>query len=176
MSNLIRMTSLVATVAGLALSASQAAAAPVAATADASARARILTPLTLNSTQNFDLGDIVLSGAAPFTATVKLSQAGVRTCPVTVTCSGTPTVAKYEVTGTKNVSVNIVAQDVTLTGSNGGSLTLKMADSSAVKYYPVSVPLGATGVAAFSLGGEITIADTTTDGVYTGTFNVTAEY
>jgi hypothetical protein len=172
------MTSLAATVAALALTAEPAFAVGPTGNVNASARARILRPLQLQKTQDFNLGDIVLSGAAPFSATVSLSQAGALTCPATVTCSGTTAVAKYKVIGTNNQNVTVNANDVTLTGSNGGSLMLKMKDSSNNPYYPTVVALGSSGNSGveFSLGGEITVADTTTDGVYTGTFDVTADY
>jgi hypothetical protein len=180
MSKLLRMTSLVATVAALALTAAPAAAAPVSATADATARVRILSPLSLTSTQNFDLGDIVLSGTGPFSTTVSLSQAGSRTCDATVvTCSGTPSVALYTVYGTDNQSVTISAPNVTLTNANGGpNLTLRTSNSSGVAYYPTTVAFGTDGTEGveFAIGGEITVADTTPDGLYTGTFAVTADY
>lgn len=171
MNKLIRTASLATTAVALAVSTGPAAAAPVSASTDATAHARILRPLTLKSTQNFDLGDIVLSGAAPFSATVSLSSAGVLTCPATVTCSGTTSVAKYQATGTIGQSISVSAPNVTLNGSNGGSLTL-----TTTGFYATSVPLGATGTVTFPIGGSITVTDTTTDGVYTGNFAVTADY
>jgi hypothetical protein len=44
---------------------------------------------------------------------------------------------------------------------------------------PATVNLGATGSTTgvtFGIGGSITLASTTPDGVYTGTFAVTADY
>jgi hypothetical protein len=174
MSKFLRMTALAAAVAAVALTATEASAAPVSATSDATATARILRPLALTSTQNLDLGTIVLSGAAPFTSTVAIDRAGVFNCDGSsgnVTCSGTPQQAIYNVTGTNSQVVTIAAGPVALTGSNGGSLSL-------TPDFAPSVTLtnsGAPGV-DFGVGGSITVADTTVDGVYTGTFAVTADY
>jgi hypothetical protein len=178
MTKLLRITSLAATVAALALTAEPAFA--VNASSNANARARVLRPLQLSSTQDFDLGDIVLSGAAPFSTVVSLAEDGTLTCDTTkVTCSGTTSVAKYQVIGTNNQTVTVSAPDVTLSNANGGpDLILRTSDGSGTAYYPTSVPLGASGNAGveFSIGGEITLTDTTPDGLYTGQFAVTADY
>jgi hypothetical protein len=174
MSKFLRITAAAATVAVLALTATEAAASPVSATTDATATARILRPLSLTSTQNLDLGTIVLSGAAPFTSTVAIDRAGVFNCDGNsgnVTCSGTPQQAVYNVRGTNNQVVTIAAGPVTLTGSNGGTLSLTPDFASSVTL----TNSGAPGV-DFGVGGSITVADTTVDGVYTGTFAVTADY
>jgi hypothetical protein len=170
MTKFLRLTALAAG-AALAFTATGAAAAPVSATTDATAKARILRPLQLTSTQNLDLGTIVLSGAAPFTATVGIDRNGTFTCGASVTCSGTPQVAIYNVSGTKSQPVTIAAGPVTLNGSNGGTLTLTPDFNSTVTL----TNSGAPGT-NFNVGGSITVADTTTDGVYTGTFAVTADY
>ncbi|HEY8592272.1 MAG TPA: DUF4402 domain-containing protein [Sphingomicrobium sp.] len=176
MNKLLRMTSLAATAAALAFAATPAAAAVTSGT-DATAKVRILRPLTLVSSANLNLGDIVLSGTGTYSATVKLSSGNVRTCAANVTCSGTTTVAKYDLTGTKGQVVTISAPDVTMTGPGSVTLTLKTTDSGGAAYYPTTVTLDATtGAGTFNIGGEVTVANTTPDGVYTGNFNVTAAY
>lgn len=172
MSKMIRLTS-VAALAAAALAATPAAAAPVGSSnGDASARARILKPLTLTKTQDFSLGDIILSGPAGFSTTVSLSAGGVLTCDTTkVTCAGTPTVARYNVAGTQGQRVTITAQDVAMTNGAGGNLTLNVLS-------PTFVDLANSGAPGtfFTIGGELTVADTTPDGVYTGTFDVEVDY
>jgi hypothetical protein len=168
------MTALAAAVATVAFT-TEAAAAPVSATTDATAKARILRPLQLTSTQNLDLGTIILTGAAPFTATVGITRAGVFNCDggssTNVTCSNPHQQAIYNVRGTNNQNVTIAAGNVTLNGSNGGTLTLTPDFANSVTL----TSSGAPGV-NFGVGGSITVADTTVDGVYTGTFAVTADY
>lgn len=176
MKALLRMTSLAALAAATALVATPAAAAPVGAGANnATATARIVKPLTLVSTQNLDLGTLLLSGAGTWSgAVVNLAKDGTFTCPTTnVTCSGTPVVARYKVTGTNNQTVYVVAPDVTMTNANDSTKTLLLTVDA-----PTSVALansGNTGL-AFDIGGSITLASDTTDGVYTGTFAVTVDY
>src|SRR5689334_10830189 len=93
-------------VAALALTATSANAATNA-TANASGKVRILTPLKLTSTQNFDLGTVVLSGPSGFSTVVGIDQLGALTCDTTkVTCSGTTSVAKYKLNGTPGAVVS----------------------------------------------------------------------
>ncbi len=142
---------------------------------NATATARIVKPLTLTFVQDLSLGTVLLSGAGAWTgAVVSISRGGVFACTNTnVVCSGATQVAKYNVTGTNNQTVTISAPNVTLTNQNDNTKTLVMAVDN-----PGSVALsnsGNTGV-DFSLGGSITVASTTLDGVYFGTFNVTVDY
>jgi hypothetical protein len=174
MSKILRLTSLVATVAALALTATEAAAAPVNATTNATAKARILRPLVLASTQNLDLGIIVLSGSGTYTATVGLDRNGTFNCDGNsgnVTCSGTPVRAIYNVAGTNNQNVTIASGPVTLNDGAGHNLTLTPDHDTTV----LLTNSGAPGT-NFFVGGSISVPSTTTDGVYTGTFALTADY
>ena len=124
MSKFVRFTALAAASA-LALTATEATATPVSATTNATAKARIFRPLTLTSTQNLDLGIIVLSGAGAYTANVGINKAGTFNCDSgsgNVTCSGSPTVAIYNVSGTKSQPVTIAAGNVTLSDGAGNNL------------------------------------------------------
>jgi hypothetical protein len=168
MSKFLRFTAIAVTVA-VAFGATAATAVP--ATADATAKARVLKPLTLSSKQNLDLGTIVLSGAAPFSATVGIDRNGAFTCGAAVTCSSTHQVAIYNVAGTKSQPVTVAAGNVTMSDGAGHTLTLIPDFNSTVNL----TNSGAPGT-DFNVGGKITVADTTTDGVYTGTFAVTADY
>lgn len=169
MNKTLRMTAVAATAAALALTSAPAFAASP--NQNATATARILRPLVLEWRQDFDLGTIVLSGAAPFSATVGIDQAGALTCPASVTCSGTTSTARYNVAGTNNQWVDITAPDVTLTNGTGDTLLLTV-DA------PASIQLSNAGAPGndFDIGGSIDLTDTTPDGVYSGVFNVTADY
>jgi hypothetical protein len=144
-------------------------------TTQATATARIVKPLTLDSVRNLDLGTIVLSGTAPYTQTVGITQAGVFSCGgASLTCSGTTQTAQYTATGTQGQTLTVAGSatiplvNQTQTSPN---LTLTVA-------YPTagSVVLNSAGTVTFDLGGSIQVSDTTADGVYTGTFDVTADY
>jgi hypothetical protein len=144
-------------------------------TTQATATARIVQPLTLDSVRNLDLGTIVLSGTGTYTQTVSMSQAGVFSCGgANLTCSGTTQTAQYTASGTQG-------QTLTVNGSGTINLvngTQTSPDLVLTVAYPAagSVVLDSTGTVTFDIGGSIDVSDTTADGVYTGTFDVTADY
>lgn len=155
----------------LALSSPAAAVSPA---TQATATAKIYKPLTISSVQNLDFGVIVLTGATFSGEVVSISQAGALTCGtspgVVLTCSGSAQPAKYKLVGTNNATVTITSPGFNLTGPG----TLAFTPSA-----PATVNLGATGSTTgltFGIGGSITLASTTADGVYSGTFQVTADY
>lgn len=174
MRNLLK-TTLVAATAALAFTAAPAAAAPTGPSdRNATASARIIKPLTLAWAQDLDLGTVLLGPGAWTGASVAISKSGVFSCPnINVTCSGTTQVAKYTVTGTNNQTVTVSAPNVTLVNGNDNTKTLLMTVDS-----PGTVTLGNSGNTGvdFALGGSISVDAATTDGVYTGTFNVTVDY
>lgn len=140
----------------------------------ATATAKIYKALTISWVQNLDLGTIVLSGSTFSGEVVSMNQAGVVTCGsapgVLLTCSGAPQAAKYRLVGTNNATVTISCPAFSLTGPG----TLAFTPNA-----PATVNLGPNGLSAgvvFSIGGSITLGSATPDGVYTGTFNVTADY
>ena len=172
MNKILRITSLAATVAAIAVSATPALA--VNATSNASARARIFQPLKLTSTQNLDLGIIVLSGTGSYTSTVSIAKDGTFDCDGNsgnVTCSGTHQYAVYNVQGSNNQPVTVQSGTVTLDDGNGNTIDLTP-DHDAVVTLTNS---GAPGT-DFSIGGSVTLNSTTATGTYVGTFNVTADY
>ena len=131
-------------------------AAAVTPASQATANAKIYKPLTISKVQNLDFGVIVLGAGTWSGEVVSLSQAGALTCGggTNLTCSG----------------VTVSSPGFNLTGPG----TLAFTPNA-----PATVNLGATGSTAgvdFSIGGSITLASTTPDGVYSGTFAVTADY
>jgi hypothetical protein len=157
---------------GLLLTASPAAA--VSPVTQATANAKIYRPLTISMVQNLDFGVIVLTGASFAGEVVSISQAGAVTCGtspgVLLTCSGAPQAAKYHLVGTNNATVTVSSPGFNLTGPG----TLAFTSNA-----PATVNLGAAGSTTgvdFSIGGSITLASTTPDGTYSGTFAVTADY
>ena len=146
---------------------------PVTATTDATATARIYTPLTLTSTRDLDLGTIVLSGTGPYTDNVSIDQAGNFVCGSgNLTCSGTVQTAQYEATGTLDQILTVtVAPTLNLVNQTQASADLVMNVDA-----PGTVTLDGAGYVLFDIGGDIDVSDTTADGVYQGTFAVSAEY
>ena len=138
----------------------------------ATATARVIKPLTLTWVQDLDLGSITLVGSGA--TTVGITHAGVFSCPAgNVTCSGTPQVAKYNVTGVNNQVVTINSGNISLVNQADATKTLLLTVSS-----PGTVTLTNSGAPGtdFSLGGSVTVDGTTAEGTYQGVFAVTVNY
>jgi hypothetical protein len=166
------MKKLLATAAAFTLVALSGPAGAVSPASQATANAKIYKPLTISKVQNLDFGVIVLGSGAWAGEVVSISQAGALTCGggANLTCSGSPQVAKYHLVGTNNATVTVSSPGFNLIGPG----TLAFTPNA-----PATVNLGGTGSTTgvdFSIGGSITLASTTPDGVYSGTFAVTADY
>ena len=176
MTNLLRMTCLAASVAATAIVATPAFAA-VGATTPATARARIVKPLSLSQNGTLlDFGVIVIpSTGVTALRTVSLSNANVRDCTTLgggeLTCGTDVTsVPTYTVTGTNNQIVRVIKTASALTGSNGGpNMAFRPTG-------PANATLSSTGSATFTIGGEIDIVPGTVDGTFTGNIDVTVDY
>ncbi|WP_205479859.1 DUF4402 domain-containing protein [Sphingomonas arenae] len=172
MTNFLRMAAVAATAAA-AVTAAPAVAAPVGVTSGPkpTANARIIKPLTLTRVRDLDFGTIVMDSVPVGGSAVSVSTASARSCGAGLTCSGTAQSAQYNVRGTNNQVVQVFATNVSLTGSNGGSLTFTPA-------VPGNVTLTSSGAPGnnFDVGGSITVLPTTIDGVYSGDMEVTVDY
>ncbi len=136
--------------------------------------ASVTKPLTLTWIQNLDLGSIALGPGNWSGAVIGISRSGELSCGnLNVTCSGTTSVAQYQVTGSNNRVARISAPNVTMVNQSDPSRTLLLTIDS-----PGSVTLPNSGQpgAVFSLGGSLTLSSETVSGVYAGTFNVTVDY
>lgn len=145
---------------------------PIGANPAAKASARIVKPLTLKANASLDFATIVLDTSKLTAAdTVSLDTSNKLTCGTStnLTCSGSTTVANFTVTGTKGQIVQVLTDVSDLTGSNGGKLVFTPAAAS-------TADLSTAGTASFDVGGSITVAPTTADGVYSGDMNVTVDY
>ena len=161
-----------ATLTALALTSTPAAGASP--SAQANATARIYKPLQIRKDQDLDFGTIVLVGASFAGETVTVPTSGPVVCGSgggNLTCSGSPTAAKFHLTGSNNAMVTVSSPAFSL----GGPATLNVTPSSTTQ----NVSLGATGLTTgidVFLGGSISLASSTPDGLYTGVWTVTADY
>jgi hypothetical protein len=165
------MNKLFLSAAGAALALTSTAGVAATPTTQATATAHIYKPLQISFAQNLDFGTLVLNTGSWSGQVVKIDQAGALTgCGANVTCSGTAVPAKYHLSGTNNAVVKITSLPFNLTGPG----TLAFTPDA-----PATVNLGPAGLTTgvdFSIGGSITLDSTTPDGVYSGTFAVTADY
>jgi hypothetical protein len=145
----------------------------LAATAPADATVNIVSPLTLTNNSGLNFGTVV----GPFNGEqIHVAASGTRDpCPATVTCSASASVsaATFTVTGTPDggVVALTIPDSVTLNGSVSGSLDVDLTGDK-----PANPSLDSAGSASFAIGGVLTIPAGTVDGVYTNTFDVTADY
>jgi hypothetical protein len=141
-----------------------------AATVNATVNAKFLKTLTLTSKQGFDFGTVLLpsSGSA---VTLSVSRTGVLTCPPPLACSGTPKQAIFNVAGSNQQTVRIIAPAITLTNGTGGSLIF-------TPDVTASLTLTNSGSPGtdFGMGGSVSVSPTTPDGSYSGTITITADY
>ena len=136
-------------------------------TASANATVNIVSPLSLTKNTDLNFGTVV----GPFAGqVVHVDMTSARNCSG-LTCSGTFGAATFTVTGTPSQDVTLtIPASVTLNGP-GGSLNVDMSTDK-----PADPTLDVAGSAAFAVGGKLTIPSGTADGVYSNTFNVTANY
>jgi hypothetical protein len=142
----------------------------------AKANAKIIKPLVLTWVKDLDLGTIVLSGAGTWSgAVVSVDQNGNFSCTSgNVTCSGNNDEAVYHLAGTNQQVVTITSPaTVTLSNLTDGTSSLTMTVNAPAT---VTMPNSGTAGKDVGVGGSITVASNTPDGVYQGTFAVTADY
>lgn len=154
-------------------------------TASADASAEVLDALVLTNNGSLDFGAMVVSGAG----TVSLDAANALTCTDTdIVCSGTTSVAAFDVEGTANkaVTINLPTGTINLRHPNYNASTstgehtielgsLVSSDNNATSGDP-EVTLDGTGDASFTVGGTITIDGSEEAGLFEGSFDVSVEY
>lgn len=143
-----------------------------AATANADARANIIEDVTITNTSGtaLDFGTIVADADG---GSVTVSAAGARTACTGLVCVGGTDAADFTMSGINDASVNVtVPASVTLTNTAGtGGETMSAALSATAP-----TALSSTGTAAFSVGGVLTVGANQVNGLYEGSFEVTAVY
>jgi hypothetical protein len=171
------------TAAGLALATVGFASNASAATGSATARAEILSNLTVtvaSSDATLNFGQITDNGVVG-TSTVTVSPVDVRTCGANLTCGTgvTPNAPTFNVTGFANQSVAVTfpnaSEPLDRVGGNLGSMPSQMTVGAFVSSAS-SVTLSALGAGSFSVGGTLTVNAGQAPGVYAGTVAVQVEY
>lgn len=170
MKNSIRLAAALVAVAGFTTSAN------AAATASATAKAEILTSISIAKDTGGDLsfGQIAVNGAG--TVYVDAANATSDTCNGLLVCTGTMTRGAFTVSGTPGVTVtaSVVESTLNLTDSASDTMTITGFNSGFVG--ASGSTLDSSGKASFHVGGTLSVSATQPVGVYSGTFNVTAEY
>ena len=142
-----------------------------AATANGTATATIVTPLSIVAAQNLAFGKI----AASTGGTVVISAAGVRskTGAVTLVSTGsTQSQALFNLTGDPNSTYSITLPVTATITSGANTMTVGTFTSNP----PATGTLSANGTQTVNVGGTLTVASGQVAGSYTGTFVFTADY
>lgn len=129
----------------------------------------VVKPVSLTKLQDMDFGTLTFSGFTG-TRTIVLSRPGVLSCAADIVCSGVAKQARFNVTGTKQLTILLTYSGGTLT--NGTDSIPFTADGQSTMALTNSGSPGTN----FDVGGSLTISPTLVGGVYTGTMTVTAEY
>ena len=129
--------------------------------------------ISVYAVQNMSFGTIYQGSAG---GTVSLSTSGTRTVTgdvVAITQGGTAYPAIFEIEAASGTVITIQnGANATLSGSNGGTMSLQLGASSPASPFTVTTtPPGRTQV---SIGGTLTVGNTNTSkaGSYNGSFNI----
>ncbi|QIQ87484.1 DUF4402 domain-containing protein [Erythrobacter sp.] len=149
-------------------------------TANATATAEVLDSLTLNNSAGLDFGTMVVDGAG----TVSLAADGTLDCSAAdIVCSGTSSVAAFDVTGTANkaVTINLPTGDIDLNHPDLSAASLPGQHTIVLNAFVSSeagneITLDGAGDGNFTVGGTITFDGNEAAGIYTGSFDVSVEY
>jgi Mat/Ecp fimbriae major subunit len=155
--------------AGAAAVAAMSSSAAFADTESATATVQILGAVELTKYADLDLGTVA-AGAASGTVALPTSS-NTRTC-TGVTCVGTASRARFQVTAATNGYVIAITHSPTasLTNGVGAPMSLTLASSAA------SINFNSAALQDIFIGGTLTVGANQAAGTYNGTFNVTADY
>lgn len=133
-------------------------------------KAKVSKPLILSVKQDLDFGHIILPNATG-TRTMSISMTGVVSCGAGLTCSGAPRQAIFNLSGSNNQIIRITAIGSPLVNGTGGTIAF-----SPITPATITLPNSGSGGLDFGVGGSISLASTTADGIYSGTVEVTVDY
>ena len=129
----------------------------------------VIKPVTLAKLQDMDFGTLAFAGFTG-TRTIALSRLGVVTCAADIVCSGTGKQARFNVSGSKQVTVLVTYSGGTL--SNGTDSIPFTPDGQATMTLTNNGSPGTN----FDVGGSLSITSALVGGIYTGTMAITANY
>jgi hypothetical protein len=165
------------------LCASLVATAAQAATASGSGKATIVRPLTLVKTADLNFGAIIPAPTAG-TVTIDSATGAISSAGAVTRAGGSPSRATFiTITdGIGFIQVRIATTALTLTRPGGGSMTATLVLNNLPGLQFGSTPtqktafVGDNAVVTIGVGGTLNVGANQPKGVYTATFNVTADY
>ena len=167
--------------AAMSLGAAANATAPNTQTATVTGAAKIIRPITISATGTLDFGTIVKPRTGGTNGVVTISNAVTAARTMTgdlVAVGSTFSRPVYTIGGEGGQTYNLtVPASFTLTGPASSTITVTLNPSMTVGTNTFSgATLGNGDTATLYMGASIPVADTTTTGAYTGTYDVTVTY
>ena len=137
----------------------------------------VIRPLTVTNDADLDFG--VVTRPASGSGDVTIATTGARTVDVGIVEVGAgTTAAQFPLDGEGGQSVSVTIPATFLMSKGGDDLTVTTSNDLAggLTTQSLSGSLGSAGSLVVLIGGEVTLADTTPTGAYTGTLTVSAAY
>jgi Mat/Ecp fimbriae major subunit len=145
-----------------------------AASATATAKAKIVRAVTIANTNALDFGTIARPASGTSTVDVSAASTAVRTCGSGALCYGTVSAADFAIGASAGETVTVtVPTSVSLNGPSGSTA---LAVTLAKSFAGTTIAMGTTTSQTIYVGGSLSVPSTATEGAYSNTFNVTADY
>ncbi len=145
-----------------------------AATLSSTIRTTLRKPVTIIWQRDLDFGRIIATASAG-TVTIDPDTNSRATTGGAVAAGGSPQTARFRVAASPGTLVLITRNALPVLTRSGGGATMPvtlLTMNGAVN--PVTTP--ATGSFDFDIGGDLSVAANQADGVYSGTFQINANY
>lgn len=139
--------------------------------ANSTAKAKILKPMTVEKTTDLNFGTVIVNGAG--SVSVPADAAGVAACGTNLTCqTGTSSSGRFTVSGTKNEDFLVtMPTTVSMTGP-GTAIAVALVNNTTAN----KAKLSNSGSYALNVGGSFSVPADQVGGDYTGTYTVAVSY
>lgn len=165
---LLRASTLTA-IAATGLTATGAQAQVASSSVSASAKVKILKPVTITEDEALSFGTVIVGGVG--SVSLPATAAGVAVC-TSVTClAGTSSSGQFTVAGTKNEKFS-VTMPTTISMTGPGTLVLTLTNNVPT----AGAKLDNTGQYKLAVGGSFAVTALQPEGTYTGTYSVAIDY
>lgn len=145
-----------------------------AANATATARAKIVRAVTITNSTALDFGTIARPDSGTSNIDVSAASAAARTCGSGALCYGTFSAADFALGASAGETLTVtVPASVSLTGPSGSTALVVTLSKS---FSGTTVAMGTATSQTVYVGGSLAVPSTATEGTYSNTFNVVADY
>jgi hypothetical protein len=145
-----------------------------AASATATAKAKIVRAVSISNSNALDFGTIARPASGTSTIDVSAASTAVRTCGSGALCYGTVSAADFVIGASAGETVAVtVPATVSLNGPSGSTA---LDATLAASFSGTTIAMGTATSQTIYVGGSLDVPSTATEGLYSNTFDVTANY